>query len=201
MVKNNLKIVVAMTCESGGHRLAGIFNSLHIRAGCNEVFTSKGVASRPEIECDISWSCIPYLDLIQQAGIMIAHQVRHPLWVVNDLLERSFYRHSDIDTVSEYVYLSGNDEALDILRYWIAWNKIIEATGAMRWRFENIRFDLIRGVVAAAGYRVTNYECSRVLNKHKPKRNDACSITWGDIPDSREKIVAMTLAKRYGYIY
>ncbi len=215
--------VVSGSGRSGTGHTAAVLTALGAPCGHEAVFhpgnrvgTSASSVRRAwprNIAGDASWFAGPFLGRLPE-GTTVLHQVREPLAVIRSLLRSGMldaaapHRPFAQEFVPE---LALGGPTVRAMRYWIEWNRMVEAAGDyddLRYRRHKLEDLDVDGVIALGEFlglerrrdvvqRVLDSR-PRDLNTRGDKRRDA-AVTWESLPKGALLDELVELARSYGY--
>lgn len=167
-----------------------------------------------ELDGDSSWLATALLPL---GGVVVGHQVRHPLDVIRSLTGMRLFatpavhrEHIPYFSVIQAATPSVMDEATEpdaAARYWVEWNRRARSHASVWWRVEDLKDPTaaaaaVTGLGHARGPGEMANAISIVPTDYNSRtfpfmeRDD--SVTWGDVrPALRAEM--QELAAEYGY--
>lgn len=218
-------VVVTGCSRSGTGYTSRLLTALGVDVGHERVFNIHRVIDgwRPDLldeadaDGDSSFLAAPFVDRLPP-GTVVLHQLRHPVAVVRSHLGIRFFRepvtpsiwladeHEDFLTVvTRYAPRVGSsaDELVRAVRYWVAWNRLVERVADdcvyLRYRVEDLDLDLLARIASLLGRRHDTRSLTRALRsvprRVNHRRRDTrvrASQVWS-FRELRET------ARRYGY--
>lgn len=151
----------------------------------------------------VDWKWAP---LVDPAGVMVLHQVRHPLKVIascRTLIRSSWEyisRHIAVSVPPKGVQITPDVLLLRCMNYWAQWNSKVERKALFRFRVEDLEYDL-EAICSYFGCDPDPRVLEFVPKDLNTRRWKFKPVTWDDLSRiSVEDTRAIRgMAKRYGY--
>lgn len=155
-----------------------------------------------------SWCLVPktyerhfgpsYFEL-EELGIPLVHQVRHPLKVISSV---KTFGNKSWEFISKFIPVKKSDSIiLKGMKYWYYWNKMAEKRSIYTYRVENIDIHLEK-IFEIGRFKIpVNFTelldtTSRNVNTRNPN-----TLTWNDLENEDIELTKRIkhLARKYGY--
>jgi hypothetical protein len=160
-------------------------NQAGIPATHNSVFEGRGWQWQ---RIEASWRAADHLPVAAH----VVHVVRHPLNVIQSILETKF-----LDTCDHGLELPAN-ELEAAMRLYLEWNRKVEPYNHQFIRIENLSTDDLAIIAAKAGGRHNPTDMLEPLAKvHNSPR--PLTLGWKDLPVGDHRVELEVMAKGYGY--
>jgi hypothetical protein len=206
-----LKFVVVGTGRCGTSYTTNLLESVGISIKHEAIFTEHGPKFVKGLEGDASWMAVPYLSRFRG---YILHQVRHPLQVIDSLLDLGLFAANFSDQrhwpwrrfLERHFVLSGHP-IIDVMRFYVQWNKRCEVFADLRFRVED-QSSLIAGFVDRL-YPGRGIQIDDVITSHSKEVNSReergitrtrpNGLCLNDLPKGEELEALLKIANQYGY--
>ena len=200
--------------RSGTGYAAALFRALGIRCGHEEVFgTEQVLAGEPVVwngfDGDSSWMAVPALPL---DGVVVLHQVRHPLEVIRSIVGTRFLELVDRpnrprpvvrNRFASVVWRHAKEvfepetETERAAHFWRLWNERAEAHATFTYRLEDFDAGLLIHLCALLGFDVPQDQAEAALRTTSRRVNTRArdeTVSWESIAPFLGELPA-----HYGY--
>jgi hypothetical protein len=212
--------------------MARVLAAMGLRCGHEDLFNQNSTQGRlplpwpDDMPGESSWFAVPFLEALP-AGTLVAHQVRHPLGVVNSSVRNKFFERARWDRASldekryrQYLvysfmehHIRGMHNGSDVekaMRYWLEWNRLaeraenIQGLRYIRYRLEDIGARL-EFLLDAIGLPYDKARIPEVLAQFPKNYNTRGpvepgeEVTWDKLPPGQLTEEVKAQARRYGY--
>ena len=202
------RFVVAGTGRSGTRYIQSVLRKCGMRVSHEQIFCPGGVREWGNRHGESSGLAPPFLK-DHYPGILILHQVRHPLAVIRSMLSRRTSTRAK-QYEKQFLVPTGfpdldfkNDRMRRATLMWLHRNELVDAAKpAMRWRVEDLDLPTLRGILDLIGWDAGDDVLEEALAKTSTSLNRSNRKhpmpEWSDLPaDLRPRTV--NLAREYGY--
>ena len=162
---------------------------------------------------DATWAAAPALGKLPERSVVL-HQVRDPLAVIRSLTRIQFFERPsvELDYARQHLpELSLGGPTVRAMRFWIEWNRMVEATADYddlryrRHRLEDLDVAGVRGLCEFIGLDRSEDTVRRVIDSlpknegtQGDRRRDS-EITWETLPKGVLLDELVEMAREYGY--
>lgn len=223
-----MRAVICGTGRCGSTWIHDVLNAADVECGHEEQFTpalyrdswltqEKGGNVR-NMRVDSSMYALPYLEGRADPEMppwegWILHQIREPLACIGSIFGwKLLDRHAQgqgARFVTKHFELNGDTMLANVCRFYVVWNRRIEALGPryLRYRVEDVDAKLVTDIAHLVGEPITTATAGKAIRSTENRyygggvRGDdfkAVPLTWEDIPSGVRPQVERA-ADRYGY--
>lgn len=203
MTDHPLQFVVVGTGRHGSGYTSRLFTEAGLPTGHEQFYGF----NEPEIGLvgDSSWLAVPHLESLDEQGVQVYHQTRHPIESLRSMLGGEMFgegRKNKWFAVREsYLPMTGID-VIDAMRIYVQWNIACERWAMSRWQVEKLDWFNFAVVAACAQVEVDRDQFIKAQamvpsNYNGHRRNEG--ITFDDLPSGADKDALAMLAEHYGY--
>jgi len=198
------KAVIAQTGRSGSGFIYKVLQAYGINVGHEDYFCFPWQQPQ-QVEGDSSWLSVPHLS--DYDGI-IFHQVRNPLKVLTSLMNTygkdgsPHHKKKYLPYRKKLFKTETGDLMRDFMAHIVWMNEEIEKYRDYGWAIESFDYWDLNGICHFLDIEYKHSKAEKAIesvssdyNKHHDKEY----LTWGQIPESKEKQQLKQQAKRYGY--
>jgi len=216
-----LRLAIVACPRSGTRYTASLLQALHVGCGHELVAVAETglvVPPRmPPLVADASWLLVPFLGRVEDAGVSIAMQVRHPLRAIPSIARRGLLElegnRLDRSTLAgafgsfarRYCprALEGRTPLERAALFWVYWNRsILAAAPAIRIQVEDLKPGELIRLAELAGAQVSLEEAGaalafapRDLNR---SRAAPPSLAWSDLGAAEGEVRGLADLLGYG---
>lgn len=196
------RFVIVGTGRSGSGYISRVLTAAGIRCGHEEWWNPTNVRT-PDLVGDSSWCAVPALPAIVDRGVIVLHQVRHPLKVVSSFAKKWNRRDEYWPLKASTILrpLTG-DDLVDGMACYVDANRACEPYTSMRWQLEQIDDQLLRHISTCVGSPISVRQARAALENVPTNYNQhvtGTDLDWGDLPDIPLKQELRDLGRSYGY--
>ena len=148
---------------------------------------------RLEADGVVAWQFTPIKFPFE--GNIVAHQVRHPLRVIESAMTM---RGKSRDMMDGFIDLGEGLRVVQMMRYWVLWNELAEETSQFTYRVE----DQMHVLAVAVGKKpLKELPPTNTNTRRRKKEYVVPKFTFADLKGFDEEWCARIkkLAKKYGY--
>lgn len=193
--------MITGTGRCGTGYIAAVLTRLGIPCGHEAIYGPDRVQRRRDLRGDASYLAATHLGSFD--GVIV-HQTRDPLMTIGSLLANGFFDRLPGDKwlqpVTRVMKLSGRP-LHDAMRYYVAWNAIIDPLASVRVKVERMG-DGLPAILDAIGELADPEDLVTALTEVSPLTNhraDVPRLAWGDLPEGKDLEELRALSLVYGY--
>jgi LPS sulfotransferase NodH len=195
--------VIAGTGRSGSGYIANVLQQAGIRCGHEQYYLPPGGRPISGLDGDSSWLAVPHLDRLTGPVLL---QLRHPLDVIRSLVGIRMFTDPVHGAYQQFAFahlpeLTGLDDTIDAMRWYVEWNERAEAHARLVYRVEDVDAALLQEIAGAAGHRIGRAAAARAIAAVPSNFNTRprAALEWDELPVGALRDRVQAFAHRHGY--